>query len=118
MEIVDHGYREFWCDDGSAPAESNIRLYMEKLSASLSAAGLNVDVSSKFFKELLLDAGFVDVKVVQEKVSDLMVFSISFFLTIDRCPSALGPKRRSTKRLVGSLRKARDLGLRLMDSRL
>lgn len=72
VEIVDHGYREVWCDDGSAPADSKMRIFMQKMSASLEAAGLNPDVDTEYFKKLLGDAGFVDVQVWASRVGHLV----------------------------------------------
>lgn len=68
MEIVDHGLRQLWCDDNSAPKDSGVKIYMEKVSACLEAAGMNVDISEKYFEKLLEEAGFVDIRVFKIKV--------------------------------------------------
>lgn len=62
-----------WYDDDSVPENSAVKLYMEKLSGSLEAAGMNADVSADFFKKVLTEAGFVDIRVTQRKVSHGMI---------------------------------------------
>lgn len=73
VELTDHSLREMWYDDDSVPDDSAVALYMKHLSSSLEANGMNVDVSSEFFEQLLKDAGFVDIQVTILKVCSKMI---------------------------------------------
>lgn len=68
VEVVDHPLKTLCCDDNSAPKDSKMTVYMEKLSESLKAAGVNSDLDQHFIKKVLEDAGFQDIRVTIKKV--------------------------------------------------
>lgn len=79
VEINDHPLRKCLCDDDSVPANSAVALYMTKLSASLEAAGINVDIDSEYIKKILEDVGFVDIRVTTVKVRPVILVIWVFY---------------------------------------
>lgn len=69
------------CDDDSAPADSAMKTYTDKLAESFKAAGINPYTNAEMFETFLKDAGFVDVQV-----------------TVKKMPFGAWPKEKSLKR--------------------
>lgn len=68
VEVVDHPLGKVWCDDGTGPEDSAMWTYMKTLEKSFKASGINVDIDAGFVEKILVDAGFVDVKVTSWKM--------------------------------------------------